>query len=104
MQDYDKSGQGISVGHINNIRVLGYADDATMCEEAVEAMTQRITEFADAALAEADMRMKLSKTYTQHLQRQEKVAAATTEEADREEDGQVQTRVWVRKSGLQGAF
>ena len=56
-----------------------------MCEEAVEVMTQRITEFADTVLtkAKADMRMKPSKTCTQHLQRQEKVAAATVEEIEK---------------------
>ena len=67
------------MGHIKNLRVLGYADDAAMCE-GVEAMTTRLTEFADAALQEADMKIKLTKTYTQHLQKQGKIAKATDEE------------------------
>ena len=80
VQHYDKSGQGISVGHIKSLRVLGYADDAAMCEITVEGMTKRLTEFADAALKEADMKVKLAKTLSQHIQQQEKVARATDEE------------------------
>ena len=80
VQRYDKSGKGISVGHIKELRVLGYADDAAMCEMAVEDMTKRLTEFADAAAQEADMTVKLVKTYSQHLQQQEKVRRATDEE------------------------
>ena len=80
VQHYDKSGQGISVGHINSLRVLGYADDAALCEETVDGMTTRLTELADAALKEADMRVKLAKTYTQHIQQQEDVARATDKE------------------------
>lgn len=49
----------------------------TMCEEAVQTMTQWITEFTNAALVEADMRMKMTKTYSQHIQQQEKVSTTT---------------------------
>ena len=38
------------------LHTLGYADDAAMCEEEVEAMAERLTEFADAALKEADIK------------------------------------------------
>ena len=43
-----------------------------MCEETVTDMTKRLTEFADAALEHADMKVKLSKTYTQHVKPQVK--------------------------------
>lgn len=43
-------------------------------------MTARLTKFADAALARADMQTKLSKTWTQHVRRQEKQEPATEEE------------------------
>jgi len=47
--------------------VLGYADDAAMASFTVEEMTQRLTRFVDAALTRADMKTKLSKTWTQHV-------------------------------------
>ena len=77
IQTYDKSGQGITVGHIKSLRVLGYADDAAMCEGVVDDMT---TEFADATREHAGIQVKLAKTYSQHLQLQEKVEKATDEE------------------------
>ena len=80
VQRFDKSGDGVPVGHINSLRVLGYADDAAMCEGTVANMTTRLTEFADAALEHADMQVKLSKTYTQHVKAQVKTTAATAME------------------------
>ena len=85
VKKYDTSGQGISVGEINEIRVLGYADDAAMVEEAVTAMTERLTTFADKAIEKADMKMKLQKTFTQHVQVQEAVSTATTAEINKKE-------------------
>ena len=43
--------------------MLGYADDAAMASFTVEEMTQRLTRFVDVA----DMKTKLSKTWTQHV-------------------------------------
>ena len=80
MQNNDKGDKGVTVAHINDIKILGYADDAAMCAETVEEMTSRLTVFADASLAKADMRVKLSKTYNQHLQPLQKVTAATDDE------------------------
>lgn len=65
------------MGKIKAIRVLGYADDAAMTEYNTERMTQRLTEFADAAMNQADMKAKLSKTFSQIVQQQEAVDAAT---------------------------
>ena len=74
VKNNDKSGTGVSVGHIKDLRVLGYADDASMTEWCIEDMTTRLTEFADTAIARADMKVKLEKTLTQIVQRQEKWA------------------------------
>ena len=35
VQTYDKGGQGIAVGHIKNLHVLGYVGDAAMCERTL---------------------------------------------------------------------
>ena len=65
VQHHDKGGQGVSVGTINELRVLGYADDAAMAEATVEAMSQRLTRFANASSEHADMKVKPAKTFTQ---------------------------------------
>ena len=83
VQNNDRSGTGISVGHMKSLRTLGYADDASMLEWHVEDMTVRLTEFANAALEREDMKVKLAKTFNQHLQRQEKVGKITTQMLDK---------------------
>ena len=80
VQETDTRGLGVNVGNIKDLRVLGYADDAAMISMTVEEMTQRITTFADAALSKADMLTKLSKTWSQHVCKQEKQAPATSAE------------------------
>ena len=80
VQKYDKSGTGISVGHIKDIRVLGYADNAAMTEWHVEDMSKRLTEFSDAALAKADMKVKVSKTFSQMVCKQVEVGKITEQE------------------------
>ena len=82
VQRFDVGGTGVPVGHIKAIRVLGYADDAAMCDTAVESMTTRLTNFADGALEKADMKVKLKKTFSQHLQELQAVSAATDEEVE----------------------
>ena len=80
VQQVDTSGKGISVGTIKEIRVLGYADDAAMTERSTGQMTVRLSEFADAALNKADMKVKLSKTFSQIVQQQEAVDSITAAE------------------------
>lgn len=80
VQHHDKGGQGVSVGTINELRVLGYADDAAMAEATVEAMSQRLTRFANASSEHADMKVKPAKTFTQIIQRQDAVDKATVTE------------------------
>ena len=53
--------------------MLGYADDAALAEERIEEMTTRLTALADASLQEADMMIRMDKTYTHHVQHQEKM-------------------------------
>ena len=66
-------------------RLLGYADDAIMLAEAVDEMSNRLTNFANAALKEADMRVKLSKTHTQIVQQRQTVPTATGAEVKAKE-------------------
>ena len=80
VQETDTEGKGVCVGEIKELKVLGYADDAAMASFTVEEMTARLTKFADAVLARADMKTKLSKTWTQHVQRQEAQEPATEAE------------------------
>ena len=85
IQKYDKGGQGVKVGKINTLRVLGYADDAAMSEGTVTEMSKRLTQFADKAMEKADMKMKMSKTFSQIVQTQKKMAAATEAEVKKKE-------------------
>ena len=78
----DIGGTGVSVGHINDIRVLGYADDVAMTEKTVEDMTKRLTTFSDAAVAKADMQTKLAKTNSQMLGKRQRPTAATEQEIE----------------------
>ena len=78
VQTLDANSEGNSVGHINKLSILGYADDAAMLALDVDTMTARLTKFADGALAEADMRVKTKKTFNQLVQAQAPVGKATT--------------------------
>ena len=73
---------GVGIGKINRIRVLGYADDAAMLATSPQELTDRLTRFADGALQEADMQVKLPKTFTQFVQVQPEVPTATQEDID----------------------
>ena len=68
-------GQGINVDSIKALGVLGYVDDLTMMEYTIESMTTRLTNFADAANEDADMKVKMKKTYSQLVCEQEPVGA-----------------------------
>ena len=52
-------------------RVLGYADDAALTEERIEEMTERLTTLADKSESEADMKVRMDKTFSQHVQEQD---------------------------------
>ena len=51
------------MGKIGTLRILGYADDADILDKTADAMTARLTKFADKAIEQADMKVKPSKTY-----------------------------------------
>ena len=71
IQLYDKAGKGVKYGPELEFRVLGYADDAALTEERIEEMTVRLTTLADKSLQEADMKIRMDKTYSQHVKIQE---------------------------------
>ena len=80
MKTQDTEGQGVSVGKIHTLKVLGYADDVTMLAWNTNEMTARLTKFADKSLSLADMKVKLSKTFSHIVQEQDSVETPTEEE------------------------
>ena len=85
-QAFDKYATGVRCGEILTIKTLGYADDAALAEETTEVMTTRFTELADKSLAEADMKIRLDKTFSQHVYRHEDVTV-TEEEIKKTHEG-----------------
>lgn len=86
VQHIDKGGEGIKVGIIRELRVLGYADDAAfLTETTVESMTKRLTLFANESRKRADMKVKPAKRFSQIVQRQSAVEKATDEEIAQKE-------------------
>ena len=72
VRTHDVHGNGVNCGALN-IRVLGYADDAALVERETEVMTKRLTSLADGAWKDADMQVKMKKTFSQHVGRREKI-------------------------------
>ena len=99
IQKYDKGGQGVKVGKINTLRVLGYADDAAMSEGTVTEMSKRLTQFADKAMEKADMKMKMSKTFSQIVQTQKKNGGGDGGRSQKERS-ELQTRMRVHQGRL----
>ena len=54
------------------IRVLGYVDDAALADEKIEDVSKRLTQLADASVEQADMVVRMDKTFTHHVKDQEK--------------------------------
>ena len=81
-QDHDTKARdaGVKVGTIGNIRVLGYADDATLIDGLPKSVTARLTTFADAAIEKADMYVKPAKTFSHIVEKQKSVGKATEAE------------------------
>ena len=65
------------------IGVLGYADDAALIEETVDAMTTRLTKLADKSRADADMEVSLKKTFTQHVHKRTDIITRTAEQINK---------------------
>ena len=79
IQKYDRAGKGVKCGKELTVRVLGYADDAAMAEEEAADMTTRLTAVADGSEKDADMTVRMDKTFTHHVQNQEKQKASKEE-------------------------
>ena len=55
-----------------------------MLEPTVEAMTQRLTDLANASITEADMYINMSKTVSQHVHKREPIKVTQEEIASAE--------------------
>ena len=73
VRTHDVHGQGLDCGPTLNIRVLGYADDAALVERQTEVMKKCLTTLEDGAWQDADMMVKMKKTFSQHVGRREKI-------------------------------
>ena len=71
VHEFDKTGEGVKCDRILDIRVLGYADDATLVEGHVDSMTTRLTNLGNAYRDRADMSMNLNKTFTHHVHKRD---------------------------------
>ena len=78
-QKYDIYGKGVRCGEILTLKTLGYADDAALAEGTVQEMTERFTRLANKSLKEADMVVRMDKTYSQHVCRGGDVAVTDEE-------------------------
>ena len=67
VRTHDVHGTGVKCGEELVVRVLGYADDASLLEPKVQDMSERLTSLADGAEADADMKVSIKKTFTQHV-------------------------------------
>ena len=62
IQEFDKRAEGIKCGKLT-LTTFGYADDVALVERTVQKMTNRLTDVADASEAEADMTVRMDKTF-----------------------------------------
>ena len=67
-------------GRILRIKVLGYADDLAFVDTTVDNMTARLTTVANASMEQADMKVNMAKTVSQHVHKRQSIKA-TSEEA-----------------------
>ena len=82
IQEFDKGGgAGVKCGSILKLKVLGYADDAALIDDAVDDMTTRLTSLANASETEADMKINMTKTFTQHVFRRADITVTEAEAA-----------------------
>ena len=96
VQTIDTSGTGIKCVRILRIRVLGYADDASLAEPTVEAMTERLTNLSNASKTEADIEMNMVKKVSQHVHKRESIKV-TEEVAKAEAEYKHQCDFCLRK-------
>ena len=97
VQKVDKSGEGVKCSSFLRLRVLGYADDAALAEETVDAMTERLTRLADASESEADMKINMTKTMSQHVHKRHPIKVTESEVARAESKYKHQCDFCLRK-------
>ena len=78
MQDYDRRATGVKCGALT-LSTFGYADDVALVERIVRQMTRRLTDIGDASETEADMKIRMDKTFSQHAKKQEAVTVTKEE-------------------------
>ena len=66
----------------------------------MQDLSKRLTEFADAAVARADMKIKLSKTFSQLVSRREKVDTISEEAVVKKMKSYQFACTYVREGGL----
>ena len=89
--------------------VPGYADDLAMVSYTADQQSERLTRFADGAIRLADMHINPSKTFTQHVQVQPEVEAATTEELTKVQGNEIISKMeyiiyYVRNKAMRFFF
>ena len=84
--------------------MLGYADDAALVEERIEEMTERLTALADKSVSEADMMVRLDKTFTHHVQIQDKQKASVEEALAAQEKFKVKCDFCTRRFKTKAAM
>ena len=79
VQQHDHHGTGQKCSEILTMRILGYADDAALIEPQISDMTNRLTTLANHSRADADMQVKMAKTFSQHVFAREKITVSAAE-------------------------
>ena len=71
--------KGIKFGNVM-VDTLGYADDAALLDTDVHTATERVTSIARGSEQDADMKINVGKTEVMHVEEQDSVAQATSDE------------------------
>ena len=79
IQQYDTKQRGMRCGKVLRIKVLGYADDLAFVDTTVDNMTARLTKVANASERQADMKVNMSKTVSQHVHKRQAIKATSAE-------------------------
>ena len=79
IQQYDVKRRGMRCGKVLRIKVLGYADDLAFVDTTVANMTARLTAVANASEEQADMKVNMSKTVSQHVHKRQAIKATSKE-------------------------
>ena len=67
MQEVDKTNNGVKCGRILKIKTFDYVGDIVLAESTMEVRTERLTAIADMSLTLSDMKINMTKTFSQHV-------------------------------------